>query len=237
MTGVHTNALVERVLKKYGVQHKLATPYHPQTSGQTENTNRAIKRILEKTVGSNRKIWSDKLDDALWAFRTSFKTPIGTTPYRLVYGKACHLPVEIKHKAWWALKSCNMEFSKAGEKRLMQLNEMDELRLNAYENSILYKERTKKWHDARLKGDKNFVPGDKVLLYNSRLRLFPGKLRTRWYGPYTIKEVFRHGAIELWDKEGGSFKVNGQRVKHYEENFDDEDDGAEDVTLDSPNNG
>ncbi|GKF93294.1 reverse transcriptase domain-containing protein, partial [Tanacetum coccineum] len=90
-------------MSKYGVIHRLSTPYHPQTSGQVEVTNQGLKRILERTVGENRASWSDKLDDALWAFRTAYKTPIGCTPYKLVYGKACHLPVELEHKAYWAL--------------------------------------------------------------------------------------------------------------------------------------
>ncbi|GJT14295.1 reverse transcriptase domain-containing protein [Tanacetum coccineum] len=98
--GTHfCNSLLEKTLRKYGVTHRLATPYHPQTSGQTENTNRAIKRILERTVNENRKEWSDKLDDALWTFRTAYKTPIGSTPFRIIYGKACHLPIELEHKA------------------------------------------------------------------------------------------------------------------------------------------
>ncbi|GJZ47089.1 reverse transcriptase domain-containing protein [Tanacetum coccineum] len=88
----------------YGVTHRLATAYHPQTSGQVEVSNRGLKRILERTVGENRASWSDKLEDALWAFRTAFKTPIGCTPYKLVYGKSCHLPIELEHKAYWALK-------------------------------------------------------------------------------------------------------------------------------------
>ncbi|GJV26573.1 reverse transcriptase domain-containing protein [Tanacetum coccineum] len=103
--GTHfCNSLLEKILKKYGVTHRLATPYHPQTSGQTENTNSAIKRILERTVNGNKKEWADKLDDALWAFRTSYKTPISSTPFRLVYGKACYLPIELEHKAYWAPK-------------------------------------------------------------------------------------------------------------------------------------
>ncbi|GKB52435.1 reverse transcriptase domain-containing protein [Tanacetum coccineum] len=89
---------------KYKVTHRLSTAYHPQTSGQVEVSNRGLKRILERTVGEHRASWSDKLDNALWAFRTAFKTPIGCTPYKLVYGKACHLPIELKHKAYWALK-------------------------------------------------------------------------------------------------------------------------------------
>ncbi|GJX88394.1 reverse transcriptase domain-containing protein [Tanacetum coccineum] len=110
-------------------------------------------------VGSNLKNWSDKLDDALWAFQTAFKMPIGSTPFRMVYGKACHLPVEIEHKAFWALEMCNMDLSEAGVERNNQLNELDELRLQAYETSKTYKERTKKWHDNRLKEKKKIPNG------------------------------------------------------------------------------
>ncbi|GKC91559.1 reverse transcriptase domain-containing protein, partial [Tanacetum coccineum] len=99
--GTHfCNDQFAKVMLKYGVTHRLSTAYHPQTSGQVEVSNRGLKRILERTVGENRASWSDKLDDALWAFRTAFKTPIGCTPYKLVYGKACHLPIELKHKAY-----------------------------------------------------------------------------------------------------------------------------------------
>ncbi|GJR82730.1 reverse transcriptase domain-containing protein [Tanacetum coccineum] len=113
------------------------------TSGQVENKNKALKRILEKTVKDNPAIWSRKLDDALWAFCTAYKTPIGTTPYKLIYGKNCHLPFKIKHHAYWALKNCNPDLIAAGEKRMFQLHELDELRHKAYENSRLYKARTK----------------------------------------------------------------------------------------------
>ncbi|GKA13529.1 reverse transcriptase domain-containing protein [Tanacetum coccineum] len=102
---------------KYGVTHRLSTAYHPQTSGQVEVSNRGLKRILERTVGKNRASWSDKLDDALWAFRTAYKTPIGCTPYKLVYGKACHLPIELEHKAYWALKHTNFDLKTAGDHR------------------------------------------------------------------------------------------------------------------------
>ncbi|GJY59615.1 reverse transcriptase domain-containing protein [Tanacetum coccineum] len=107
-------------------------------------SNRGLKRILERTVGENRASWSDKLDEALWAFRTAFKTPIGCTPYKLVYGKSCHLPIELEHKAYWALKHANFDLKTAGDHRKLQLNELNELRDQAYENSLIYKERTKK---------------------------------------------------------------------------------------------
>ncbi|GJZ21810.1 reverse transcriptase domain-containing protein [Tanacetum coccineum] len=117
--GTHfCNKIMERTMKRYGVNHRFSTSYHPQTSGQVENTNRALKRILEKTVKDNPAIWSRKLDDALWAFRTAYKTPTGTTPYKLIYGKNCHLPFEIEHRAYWALKNCNPDLIAAGEKRM-----------------------------------------------------------------------------------------------------------------------
>nr|GEW37969.1 reverse transcriptase domain-containing protein [Tanacetum cinerariifolium] len=227
-----------KVMLKYGVTHRLSTAYHPQTSGQVEVSNRGLKRILERTVGENHASWSDKLDDALWAFRTAFKTPIGCTPYKLVYekachlpielehkaywalkhcnydlktagdhrkvqmnelnelrdqayenslirctpyklvyGKACHLPIELEHKAYWALKHCNYDLKTAGDRRKVQMNELNELRDQAYENSLIYKKKTKRIHDSKIKNCV-FNVGDRVLLFNSRLKIFseiPGR--------------------------------------------------------------
>nr|GEW32357.1 reverse transcriptase domain-containing protein [Tanacetum cinerariifolium] len=187
--GTHfCNDQFAKVMLKYGVTHRLATAYHPQTSGQVEVSNRSLKRILERTVGENCASWSDKLDDALWAFRTAFKTPIGCTPYKLVYGKACHLPIELEHKAYWALKHCNYD--------------------------LLTTEKTKMIHDSKIK-DRVFNVGDRVLLFNSRLKIFPGKLKTRWSRPFTITQVFPYGIVELSQTDGPNFKVNGHRLKHY----------------------
>ncbi|GJS28488.1 reverse transcriptase domain-containing protein [Tanacetum coccineum] len=117
--GTHfCNKIMEKTMQRYGVSHRFSTSYHPQSSGQVENTNRALKRVLEKTVKDNPAIWSRKLDDALWAFRTAYKTPTGTTPYKLIYGKNCHLPFEIENHAYWALKNCNPDLIAAGEKRM-----------------------------------------------------------------------------------------------------------------------
>ncbi|GJV65945.1 reverse transcriptase domain-containing protein [Tanacetum coccineum] len=164
--------------QNYGVTHHLATAYHPQTSGQVEVSNRGLKHILERTVGENRTSWSDKLDDALWAFHTAFKTLIGCTPYKLVHGKCCHLPIELEHKAYWALKHANFDLKTMGDHRKLQLNELNELRDQAYKNSLIYKERTKKLNNSKIKNH-IFNIGDRVLLFNSHLKIFLGKLKTR----------------------------------------------------------
>ncbi|GJZ48329.1 reverse transcriptase domain-containing protein [Tanacetum coccineum] len=203
-----------KVMLKYGVTHRLSTAYHPQTSGQVEVSNHGLKRILERTVGENRASWSDKLDDALWAFRTAFKSPIRCTPYKLMYGKACHLPIELEHKAYWALKHCNFDLKIAGDHRKVQMNELNELRDQAYENSLIYKEKMKKIHDSKIK-NRVFNVGDRVLLFNSRLKIFSGKLKTRWTGPFTVAQVFPYGTVELSQTDGPNFKVNGHRLKHY----------------------
>ncbi|GKE43937.1 reverse transcriptase domain-containing protein, partial [Tanacetum coccineum] len=162
-----------------------------------------------------RRDWSEKLNDALWAFRIAYKTPTGCTPFKLVYGKAYHLPVEVEHKAYWALKQCTIDLTAAKKNHFMALNELMELRNEAYENTRIYKEKAKKWHDLRLQGDKIFAARDKVLLFNSCFRLHPGKLKSKWFGPFTVKTIYPYGAVEITDKNNFSFKVYGHRLKRY----------------------
>ncbi|GJX55339.1 reverse transcriptase domain-containing protein [Tanacetum coccineum] len=184
-----------KVMLKYGVTHHLSTAYHPQTSGQVEVSNRGLKCILERTVGENRASWSDKLDDALWAFRTAYKTPIGCTPYKLVYGKACHVPIELEHKAYWALKHCNYYLVTAGDHRKVQINELNELRDQSYENSLIYKEKTKRIHDSKIM-NRVLNVGDRVLLFNSRLKIFSGKLKSCWTGSFTVAHEYPYGQTD-----------------------------------------
>nr|GEZ41443.1 reverse transcriptase domain-containing protein [Tanacetum cinerariifolium] len=178
--GTHfCNDQFAKVMQNFSVTHRLATPYHPQTSGQVEVSNRGLKRILKREVGENRAPWSDKLDDALWAFRTAYKTPIGS-----------------------------------GDHRKVQINELNELRDQAYKNSLIYKEKTKRLHGSKIK-NRVFNIGDRVLLFNSRLKIFSDKLKSRWSGLFTISQVYPYGVVELSQPDGPNFKVNGHRLNHY----------------------
>ncbi|GKD29603.1 reverse transcriptase domain-containing protein [Tanacetum coccineum] len=184
--GTHfCNDQFAKVMLKYEVTHRLSTAYHPQTTRQVE-----------------------------WAFRTAFKTPIECTRYKLVYGKACHLPIELEHKAYWALKHCNYDLVTTGDHQKVKMNEFNELRDQAYENSLIYKEKTKRIHDSQIK-NRVFNVGDRVLLFNSQLKIFLGKLKTRWTGPFTVTQVFPYDTVELSQTDGPNFKVNCHRLKHY----------------------
>ena len=160
------NKPFENLKAKYGMKHKVATPYHPQTSGQVELANREIKSILMKVVNSNRKDWSLRLLDSLWAYIMAFKTILRMSPYQLVYGKSCHLPMEIEYKAWRAIKKINIDLERVGLKRFLNLNELEEVRNDALLNSKISKDRSKKWHD-QMVAWKHFLKGDRVMLYDS----------------------------------------------------------------------
>jgi hypothetical protein len=168
-----------------GIEHRVSTAYHPQTNGQAKTSNRQLKSILNKTIEKGGKDWSKKLDGALWAYRTAFKTPIGMNPYQFIYGKAFHLPVELEHKAYWAIIEMNLNLNAVVVKRRIQISELEEMRLKAYE---------------------------KVLLYNLRFTTFrKGKLQSKWDGPYVVHSVLSNRAVTIMDMTRDQYMVNGQR--------------------------
>jgi dTDP-4-amino-4,6-dideoxygalactose transaminase len=141
------------------------------------------------------------------------------TPYQFVYGKACHLPVELEHKAYWVIKEMNLDLDAAVVKRRIQISELEEMMLKAYENASIYKERIKSWYDKRLK-KKEFKEGDNVLLYNSRFKTFrKGKLQSKWNGPYVVHSMLSNGVVTIIDVKGDQFIVNVQRLKVYYEPY------------------
>src|SRR4051812_28939733 len=166
------------------------------------------------TVQQAGKEWSHRLDDIVWAYRTSFQTPFRGSPYRTVFGYHCHLPTDLQQRCYWTCRIMNYDLQEAGEKDLLEFHELDDWRTDAHDKQRFYKERILYWQYIHMTKD-IFHEGQRVLFYHTWMVIFPGEIQSEWAGPYTISQVYYHGAVELTDEYGKRFKVNRRRIRLY----------------------
>jgi hypothetical protein len=181
-----------------------------------ESTNKVLEAILTKIVSTNRQNWATELPNALWAYRTTWHNTTGYSPYHLVFGKEPIFPIEFEIKTLKMAQEIGLDLTEAHMQRLQQLNELDEAHLFSLQRTTVIQQQRARWHDKHIK-KKSFQKGDWVLLYDSRFQDFPGKLQTRWLGPYEIKEVHDNGTVTLVtiDESGSPFLVNGHQLRLY----------------------
>jgi hypothetical protein len=209
-----TSKLMKELTDRYGIKHCKSSPYHPQANGQVESTNKVLEAILTKTIHLHHRDWADRLPESLWAYRTTWRNTTGHTPYELVFGKQILLPIEFQVHTFRLTTELGLDLSEAQKQRVMQLNELGEMRQDALQRTILVQNQRSKWHDKYIK-KKHFQPGDWALLFDSKYKTFKGKLTTRWLGPYEVETVFNNGAVKIKtiDDSQNSFVVNGHRLK------------------------
>jgi len=217
--GPHFNSYgFKDTLQKYHIKHKMTTPYHPHANGQVESTNKVIKAILTKTIKENRRDWFQRLPEALWAYRTTWRNTTRFSPYELVFGRNVVFPIEFEIKTLRTALDVNLDLNDAQTARLQQLQELDEKILDAIHQTTLVQQQRTRWHDRTIK-KKQFQKGDWALLYDSRFEKFQGKLRTRWLGPYEVDVVFPNGTVRLItiDDSRTPLLVNGYRLRLYQQ--------------------
>jgi hypothetical protein len=180
-----TSKMMKEMTEKYGIKHHKYSPYHPQANGQVESTNKVLEAILTKTVQLHHQYCADRLLEALWAYQTTWRNTTGHTPYEMVYGKQVLLPIEFQVRTFRIAVELGLNLDEAQKQRVLQLNELDEIRQDVIQRTILFQNQRSKWHDKFIK-KKHFQPGDWDLLFDSRFKTFKGKLTTRWLGPYEV---------------------------------------------------
>ena len=207
----------EALLRKYHIQHRVASPCHPQTNGQVESTNKVIEAILTKKVKRHHRDWVDRIPESLWAYRTTWHNTTGFSPYDLVYGKSVVFPIEFEINTLKTATEVNLDVTEAQKRRLNKLNKLDENQLAAVDQTLLIQQQRSNWHNQFIK-KKVLCEGDWALLYNSRFkRDFKGKLRTRWLGPYLVDRVFDKGTVCLVTivENHAPLFANGHRLRLY----------------------
>eukprot|EP00253_Pinus_taeda_P009871 PITA_09871 len=192
---------IAATLNNYHVQHKITTAYHPQANGQVESSNKIIETILTKIVASHRRDWAARLPEALWAYRTTWRSTTGHSPYQLMFRKQPIFPIEFEIQTLRTAQEVGLDLTEAQTNRLQQINELDEIRLSALQHTALIQQQRAKWHDALIK-NRVFHEEDLALLYDSRFQDFPEKLQTRWLGPYEIQKVHDNGTLTLITIDG-----------------------------------
>eukprot|EP00253_Pinus_taeda_P033557 PITA_33557 len=191
-----TSNLVEKLMEEYKIKHRRSTPYHPQKNGEVESTNKVLESIITKTIHLHRRDWAERLPEALWAYRTTWRNTIGHSPYELFYWEEVLLPIEFQVKTFKMAVQLGMDLSKAQKHRMEQLNELDEIKQEAILRTYLAQYQRAKWHGNYIK-EKKFQEGDWPLLFDSKFKDFKGKFQTHWLGPYEIDNIFSNGAVRI----------------------------------------
>eukprot|EP00253_Pinus_taeda_P032239 PITA_32239 len=186
--GKFTSRLLEKLMEEYKVKHIKSTPYHPQANGQVESTNKVIEGIITKIVHLHKRDWVERLLEALWTYKTTWRNTTGHSPYELIYGKEVLLPIEFQVKTFKMAVQLGMDLSKAQKHRMEQLNELDEIRQEAILRTDLVQHQKARWHDKYIK-EKKFQEGEWALLFDSKFKDFQGEFQTHWLGPYEV-EIF-----------------------------------------------
>lgn len=207
---------MQKLVDQYKIKHQKSTPYHPQANGQVESTNKVIEAILTKIVHLHRKDWVEKLPEALWAYITTWRNTTRHTPYELVYGKQVLLPIEFQIQTYKTIVQLDLDLSEAQKQRMTQLNELDEIKEEAFQRTSLVQQQRSIWHDKYIK-ERKFQLGDWALLFDSKFKNFQGKFQTHWLGPYEVENVFDNGAVRIRtiDEEKTPLLVNGHQLKLY----------------------
>lgn len=212
-----TSNLITKLMQEYNIGYWKSSPYHPQANGQEKATNREIEAILTKIVQLHYRDWSNRLPEVVWAYRTTWKTTKGFTLFELLYGKIAMLPIEFEHKTLRTTLELNIDLPVTQRENLLHLNSLDEMHKSTLEHIEIIQKKRKQWHDSHIK-NKKFQVGDWAFLYDSRFKELPGKLHTRWLGPYEINHVFANGPVQLTTIHLVHFKilVNGHWLKLYQ---------------------